>query len=314
MLGTGRMGTFLAQWLRAHPDVEDVLVGSIRAGTVEAVLDAGPDAVVIASATPDHPSQVRACAERGLPMLCEKPISLTLPETRATLAAAGDLLQVSFERRFDPGFAEARRLVAEGGLGALYSVRLTSFDHEPSPEHFIPGSGGIFRDMHIHDFDTVRWLTGAEVAEVYAVGDVRQWDRYARHGDVDTAAVVLTMADGLPVLVAGARHDPRGYDCRAELLGSEDSVAVGVNARTPLRSLEPGAPAAGANPYTGFLDRFSPAFDAELRAWLEFVHRGGQSPCPGEASLHALRIAVACERSRAEKRVVALREVDDDGA
>jgi myo-inositol 2-dehydrogenase/D-chiro-inositol 1-dehydrogenase len=314
VLGTGRMGAFRAEWLRAHPDVDEVLVGSIRAGTVGAALDAEPDAVVIASATPDHAWQIKACAERGLRMLCEKPIALTLAETRAALDAAGDLLQVSFERRFDPGFAAARELVESGGLGTLYSVRLASYDHEPSPEHFIPGSGGIFRDMHIHDFDTVRFLTGGDVAEVYAVGAVRKWERYAHHGDVDTAAILLTMADGLPVVVSGARHDPRGYDCRAELLGSEDSIAVGVDERTPLRSVEPSAAPPGDDPYVGFFDRFAGAFDGELRAWLEFVRGERENPCPGIEALHALRVAVACDRSRAEGRPVATSSVTDDAA
>jgi myo-inositol 2-dehydrogenase / D-chiro-inositol 1-dehydrogenase len=308
------MGAFRADWLRTHTGVEEVLVGSIRAGTVEAALDARPDAVVIASATPDHAAQIRACAERGLPMLCEKPIALTLAETRSALDAAGGLLQVSFERRFDPGFAEARRLVSEGGLGTLYCVRMASYDHEPSPEHFIPGSGGIFRDMHIHDFDTARWLTGAEVEHVYAVGAVRRWERYARHGDVDTATIVLTMADGLPVVVSGARHDPRGYDCRAELLGSEDSIAVGLDERTPLRSVEASVPPTGSNPYVGFLDRFAAAFDGELRAWLEFVRGERENACPGVEALHALRVAVACDRSRAEGRPVATSSVSDNRA
>src|SRR5437868_4232397 len=98
------MGAFRAEWLRAHPDVDDVIVGSIRACTVEAALEAEPDAVVIASATPHHAEQIRACAERRLPMLCEKPIALTLAETRAALDVAGDRIQVAFERRFDPGF------------------------------------------------------------------------------------------------------------------------------------------------------------------------------------------------------------------
>jgi myo-inositol 2-dehydrogenase/D-chiro-inositol 1-dehydrogenase len=314
VLGTGRMGTFRADWLRTHPDVEEVLVGSIRAGTVEAALDARPDAVVIASATPDHAAQIRACADRGLPMLCEKPIALTLAETRSALDAATDLLQVSFERRFDPGFAEARRLVSEGALGTLYCVRMASYDHEPSPEHFIPSSGGIFRDMHIHDFDTARWLTGAEVEHVYAVGAVRQWERYAKHGDVDTATIVLTMAGGLSVVISGARHDPRGYDCRAELLGSEDSIAVGLDQRTPLRSVEPSAPPPGSDPYVGFLDRFAAAFDGELRAWLHFIRGERENACPGVEALHALRVAVACDRSRAEGRPVALSSVRDDGA
>jgi len=312
VLGTGRMGAFRADWLRSQPDVEEVLVGSVRERTVEAALDARPDAVVIASATPDHAPQIRACAERGLPMLCEKPIALTLAETRAALDAAGDLIQVAFQRRFDPGFAEARRLVASGALGTLYSVRMVSLDHEPSPEHFIPGSGGIFRDMLIHDFDAARWLTGAEVEQVYAVGTVRQWERFAKHGDVDTAAIVLTMTGGLPVVVSGSRHDPRGYDFRAELLGSADSIAVGLDARTPLRSVEASAPPPGSNPYTAFLDRFAAAFDGELRAWLAFVRGERENPCRGVAALDALRVAVACDRSRTEGRPVRIGEVGDD--
>jgi myo-inositol 2-dehydrogenase/D-chiro-inositol 1-dehydrogenase len=314
VLGTGRIGAYRADWLRAHPDVEEVLVGSLRAGTVQSALAASPDAVVISSATPDHPAQIRACAERGLPMLCEKPVALTLRETRDALEAGGELLQVSFQRRFDPGYAEARRLVAEGRLGSLYSVRMCAFDHEPSPEHFIPGSGGIFRDLHIHDFDVARWLTGNEVDRVYAVGAVRRWERFARHGDVDTSAILLTMADGLPVTIAGSRHDPRGQDFRVELLASEDSIAVGLDEQTPLRSVEKNAPELGTRPYAGFLDRFAAAFDAELEAWLEFARGERANPCPGVEALHALRVAVACDRSRAEGRVVALAEIGDDDA
>ena len=312
VLGTGRIGAYRADWLRSHPDVEEVLVGSIRAGTVESVLDARPDAVVISSATPDHPAQIRACAKRGLPMLCEKPIALTLRETREALDAGGELLQVSFQRRFDPGFAEARRLVVEGALGTLYCVRMCAYDHEPSPEHFIPGSGGIFRDLHIHDFDAARWLTGSEVDRVYATGAVRRWERFAKYGDVDTSAVLLTMGDGLPVVVTGSRHDPRGYDFRVELLASDDSITVGLDERTPLRSVEANAPTLGTRPYDGFLERFAAAFDAELRAWLEFVRGERGNPCPGVEALHALRIAVACDRSRAEGRAVPISEVSDD--
>jgi myo-inositol 2-dehydrogenase/D-chiro-inositol 1-dehydrogenase len=311
VLGTGRMGAFRGDWLGRQPSVEEVLVGSVRAGTVEAVLDARPDAVVISSATPDHPAQIAASAERGLPMLCEKPIALTLRETRAALEAAGPLLQVSFQRRFDPGFAEARRLVSSGALGTLYCVRLSSYDHEPAPEHFIPGSGGIFRDLHVHDFDMARWLTGFEVEDVYATGAVRKWERFERHGDVDTSAALLTLEGGLPVLVSGTRHDPLGYDLRAELLGSEDSVAVGLDERTPLRSLEETGPHPGGRPYTGFLDRFARAFAAELDAWLEFVRGERENPCPGVEALHALHVAIACDRSRAERRVVRMSEVED---
>jgi myo-inositol 2-dehydrogenase/D-chiro-inositol 1-dehydrogenase len=120
------------------------------------------------------------------------------------------------------------------------------------------------------------------------------------------------MEGGLPVLVAGSRHDPRGYDFRAELLGSADSVAVGLDRRTPLRSVEQTGPELGADPYTGFLDRFAPAFDAELRAWLEVVRDERENPCPGVEAFHALRVARACDRSRAEARVVRVDEVGED--
>jgi myo-inositol 2-dehydrogenase / D-chiro-inositol 1-dehydrogenase len=313
VLGTGRMGAYRADWLRRHPDVEEVVVGRVRAGTDEEALDAGVDAAVISSATPDHVAHVELCAGRGLPMLCEKPIALTLRETAAAVERAGPLLQVSFQRRFDPGFAEARRLVESGVLGTLYCIRMVSFDHEPSPEHFIPGSGGIVRDLQIHDVDAARWLTGLEVESVYATGAVRRWERFARHGDLDTSVLVLTMADGLPVVATGTRHDPRGYDVRLELLGAEDSVAVGLGARTPLRSVEDDRPVLAGPPYRGFLDRFERAFDAEMRAWLELVQGRRENPCPGIEALHALRVALACNRSREDRRAVAVGEVVDDG-
>src|SRR5262249_24809012 len=153
---------------------------------------------------------------------------------------------------------------------------MCAYDHEPSPEHFIPGSGGIFRDLHVHDFDVARWLTGSEVERVYALGSFRRWERFARHDDVDTAAILLTMDDGLAVVVTGSRHNPRGYDFRLEVLASDDSISVGLDERTPLRPLEASAPQfgttlLGAGPYVGFLDRYAAAFDAEMHAWLEFA-------------------------------------------
>jgi myo-inositol 2-dehydrogenase/D-chiro-inositol 1-dehydrogenase len=112
-------------------------------------------------------------------------------------------------------------------------------------------------------------------------------------------------------VAVGARHDPRGYDVRMELLGSEDSIAVGLDERTPLRSVEDDAPAFVGATYRGFLDRFERAYDAEMRAWLEFVRGRCENPCPGVEALHALRIAIACNRSREEGRVVAVAEVVD---
>jgi myo-inositol 2-dehydrogenase/D-chiro-inositol 1-dehydrogenase len=332
VLGTGRMGAYRAEWFARRPEVERVLVGSKtaararafaariggEAGSYEEVLDRAPDAAVISTATPEHTALIHECAKRGLAMLCEKPVALTLEETEEALTAADEArveIQLSFQRRFDPGWREARRLREAGLLGVLYTIRINSHDHEPSPAEYIPTSGGIFRDLHVHDFDIVRWFTGREVDTVYAVGAVRAWERFAEHDDVDTANVVLVLDDGLPVVVSGARHNPRGYDFRAEIFGSLDSVAVGLDERTPIRSVEPGSPVAaghgplGRRPYRGFLDRFASSFDAEMTAFLEFLTGRRSNPCPASESLRALRIALACDRSRTEGRPVSVNEV-----
>jgi len=308
------MGSFRARALATHPEVDEVVIGSRREGTIEAVLESDLDAVVISTSTAEHDAQIVRCAERGLPILCEKPVALTLRDTREAVDAAGRAgvaLQVAFQRRFDPSFRRARELIADGSLGTVYSVRMLAHDHEPSPEHFIPTSGGIYRDLHIHDFDMARWLTGAGVDTVYAVGAVRRWERFARHGDVDTAAILLTMTDGTPVLVSGTRHNPRGFDFRTEIFGSEDSVTLGLDARTPIRSLDPGAPPPPRDPYAGFLDRFAAALHAETEAFVELLQGRRENPCPGSDALEALRVAVACDRSRAEGRAVRLAEVTD---
>jgi myo-inositol 2-dehydrogenase/D-chiro-inositol 1-dehydrogenase len=311
------MGAFRAQQVRTrgHEPVVASRTPSRGRPLVEVLQEERLDAAIVSNPTHYHPGCVAACVERGLPVLCEKPIALTLRETRETLGlveAAGGTLQVSFQRRFDPGFAAARAAVTNGSLGTLYVIRLNSHDHEPSPEDYIPTSGGIFRDLHVHDFDIARWLTGLEVAQVSAWATVRKWQRFAEGGDADTAAVLMTLSDGVPVLLSGTRHGPHGYDFRAELFGSDDSVAVGLDSRTPIRSLEADGPALPAKPWRGFLDRFGAAFEAEFDAWLQLVGGQRQNPCPGEESLEALRVAIACDRSAREARPVRVEEVTDD--
>lgn len=311
------MGAFRAQQVRTrgHEPVVASRTPSRGRLLVDVLKEEHLDAAIVSNPTQYHPGCVAACVERGLPVLCEKPIALTLRETRETLSlvdAAGGTLQVSFQRRFDPGFAAARAAVTNGSLGTLYVIRLNSHDHEPSPKDYIPTSGGIFRDLHVHDFDIARWLTGMDVAQVYAWATVRKWQRFAESGDADTAAVLLTLSDGVPVLLSGTRHGPHGYDFRAELFGSDDSVAVGLDSHTPIRSLEADGPGLPANPWRGFLDRFGAAFEAEFDAWLQVVAGQRRNPCPGGESLKALRIAVACDRSAREARPVRVEEVTDD--
>jgi myo-inositol 2-dehydrogenase / D-chiro-inositol 1-dehydrogenase len=316
ILGTGRMGRARAGLLRSE---EVLLAGSDPARTaavaaecgatpvtVDEALASAPAGVVVASATERHAEQLLAAAELGVPVLCEKPIALTVADTRAAVDAlvrSGAVVQVGFQRRFDPEIAAAR----DHEVGTLYSLRITARDADPAEEHYIPGSGGIFRDMHVHDFDLARWITGREVATVYATGAVRGFERFARHDDVDTSAIVLTMDDGMPVTIDGSRHDPCGYDVRLELLGSQDALVVGLGERTPLRRV--GAPPpAGA--WSSFVERFADAFARETAAFAALVRDGGESPCPPESALEALRVAVACDISRREGRPVALSEVE----
>jgi myo-inositol 2-dehydrogenase / D-chiro-inositol 1-dehydrogenase len=326
LLGTGRIGAFHARSLAANPLVSDLVVHDAVpdraerlaeelharcAASPEALVAAGVDALVIAAATPAHAPLLHLAAGAGLPAFCEKPVALDLETTDGVLervAAAGTLLQVGFQRRFDPGYRAAREAVSSGSLGELYLVRAAGHDPAPPPEEYVATSGGIWRDLLIHDFDVVPWVTGQDVVEVYADGAARS-ELFERCGDVDTAAAVLRFAGGLLGVVSGSRHDPRGYDVRLELLGSGDSAVVGLDGRTPLRSLEPGVPGPTAPGYRDFMERFATAYRAELQAFLEAVRDGLPSPCSGEEARRALRLAVAAERSRAEHRPVAVWEV-----
>jgi myo-inositol 2-dehydrogenase / D-chiro-inositol 1-dehydrogenase len=250
--------------------------------------------------------------QAGIPAFCEKPIALGYEETVEVVEeveSSGATLQIGFQRRFDAGYSEAKRLIENGALGTLYSIRLATHDPEPPPEEYIPASGGIFRDLHIHDFDILRWLTGGEVEEVFATGSVRGFDFFAEHGDVDTSAALIRMKDGVVAVLTGGRHDPLGYDVRAEVFGSEDSIAVGVDRRTPLRSVEPGMPPPEKPAYPNFQERFLDAYSAEMKHFLSVVRGEAENPCTARDALEALRIAMAADRSLAEHRPVSISEV-----
>lgn len=326
LLGAGRIGRLHGRLLSDTPGVDELIVAdaasdrsaelaaeirATAAPSIEAAID-GADAVVIAAATDAHASLIRASIDRGLPTFCEKPLAGDLESTIAVAAeatAAGIPLQIGFQRRFDPGYVEARRLLASGELGTLYAFRLAGHDPAPPHEAYIPVSGGLFRDFSIHDFDVIRWLTGQEVVEVYAVGAVRGFDVFAKYGDVDTAVATLTMGDGAIGAMTVARHDPLGYDVRAELFGSRDSISVGLGPRTPMHSVEPGvAPPAGPA-WPDFLDRFHSAYVAEFEAFVRVARGEIESPCTAADGLAALRIAEAATRSLHEHRPVRLDEI-----
>jgi myo-inositol 2-dehydrogenase/D-chiro-inositol 1-dehydrogenase len=258
-----------------------------------------------------HGSLVSLAAQARLPAFCEKPVALELPVLDAVIAetaAAGTFVQVGFQRRFDAGYRAAREAVASGALGDVLVVRAATHDPAPPPEEFIARSGGIFRDLLIHDLDAVRFVTGREIAEVYADGSVRHTAWFERLGDVDVATAVLRLDDGTLAIVSGTRHEPLGYDVRLEVLGSGDSVAVGVGSRAAYRSVEPDAPVTAPG-YASFVERFGAAYRAELAQFVSLVRSAGPSPCSLADARAALAAALAADRSRAEHRPVRVHEV-----
>ena len=322
VVGVGRIGLFHARTLLALDGVAALTIadadaarakqvaddiGASAAETPEALVEAGVDALVIATNTAGHAPLLALAARAGLPAFCEKPVSLDLEpldELIEEVDRAGTLVQIGFQRRFDAGYRAARDAVAAGTLGNLLVLRAATHDPAPPSQEYIAASGGIFRDLHIHDFDAIRFVTGQEVAEVYADGAVREAAWFERYGDVDTAVAVLRLSGGTLAVLTGTRHDPLGYDVRLELFGTADSIAAGLDARSPLRSVEPGAPAPPGPGYANFLERFEPAYQDELAAFVSTVRDGGPSRCPLSEARAALVVALAADRSRAERRPI----------
>ncbi len=326
VIGVGRIGRFHAQVLRANPHVEKLVVvdrdlarGDAIATALQAI--AAPsvaelltqvDGVVIASPTDTHATIIEQAVRAGVPTFCEKPVALDLASTRRVVALVAEhhgTVQMGFQRRFDAGYIAARHAVQSGALGRVYNVRIAGHDPAPPPESYLASSGGIFRDLHIHDFDIVRWVLGQDIVEVYAQGAVLVDDMFTRQNDVDTIAGTLRFSSGALGVMTGGRHNPLGYDIRMELFGSKDSVTVGWDNRTPMHSLEPGMPAAPANAYPMFLDRFDAAYRAELEMFVDVVAGRAENPCTVADAEQSLLVALACDRSRELHRPVMIAEI-----
>jgi myo-inositol 2-dehydrogenase/D-chiro-inositol 1-dehydrogenase len=325
LAGTGRIGAFHADTLNRLDAVDSVVIADIDTARAEATagklgvefvpgIDAlftsGLDGVVIAAATGAHQELIGRGVAAGLPVFCEKPVAPDIPGTVAVLDTIGESpVQIGFQRRFDAGYASARSDLASGKLGWLHTIRANTFDPAPPPAEYIKTSGGFFRDCSVHDFDILRWVTGREVVEVYAIGSNRGAEFFREADDVDTMGAVLTLDDDSIALVSGTRYNAAGYDVRMELLGSADSVSVGLDQQLPLRSAEAGIswPTGPAHPT--FIERFRAAYETELRAFTQLVAGEIASPCTVRDALEAFYVAEACELSRREHRPVRVAEV-----
>ena len=328
LCGAGHIGAVHAANLAASDRVTELVVADLdtaratdlatRTGAAAATPDEAfaltPDAVVIAAPTPAHAGLVRRAVAAGIPCFCEKPLSGDVDETVALVReveAAGADRPGRLHAPVRPGIRALRDMIGRGELGRVHTMHVATHDHEPPDEAYVAVSGGMFRDQLIHDFDMIRWVTASEVASVYATGAVRAIDFADRYGDVDTCALVLTMTGGELVLLAGTREDGRGEDVRIEAIGSKDSAAAGLNARTPLRILDPIGVELDHPPYADWIDRFAGAYAAEMEHFLNVATGAAESACEPRDALNTLLVAVAAERSRAAGGPVDVQHADD---
>jgi myo-inositol 2-dehydrogenase / D-chiro-inositol 1-dehydrogenase len=332
VIGVGRIGRMHAELLarqvpgatlatvfdafaEAAADVGAELGVPVAASVEEVLAAPDVDAVAICAPTDTHADLLVAAAGAGKPAFCEKPISLDLPEVDralAAVAAAGIPVQVGFNRRFDPAHESVARAVADGTLGDVRLVRISSRDPAPPPMEYVRGSGGIFLDMTIHDFDMARYVTGSEVVEVFARGAVRVDPGFAEAGDVDTAVVTLTHENGCLTVIDNSRETAYGYDQRVEAFGAL-GMAASENplAHTGIVRTADGT-SAPALPYF-FLDRYVPSYVREWEAFVGAVCDGREPPVTVADGRAPLVIGLAAWRSLREGRPVKLAEVDGSG-
>ena len=328
VLGAGRIGSMHAALLSgAVPgarlagvaDTADALAercaaahGVAAAPAGDLIADERVDAVAICTPTETHPALIEAAAAAGKAIFCEKPISLDLGEVDRALAAvarAGVPLMVGFNRRFDPAHRSVRDAVSAGELGEPSLARITSRDPAPPPLSYAAGSGGLFRDMTIHDFDMARYVVGSEVTEVYARGAVRLVPELVELGDVDTAVVTLVHANGCLTVIDNSRQATYGYDQRVEVLGPLGMAA----SENPLPHTGMRADASGLRHSVlsdFFIERYRHSYLAQWEAFVTALADTAVPPTTGADGRAALVLALAAQRSLEEHRPVAVAELD----
>ena len=296
LLGAGRIGQTHARTTRfldsvalvavsdAIPAVAEALAAAYGCDvrTSDAIIAADDiDAVLICTPTTTHFDLIHQCCDAGKAIFCEKPIDLDINRTRACaakVAEAGVPFLTAFNRRFDPQFAHARTQIQAGVIGDVEMVTILSRDPAPPPIGYIQQSGGLFKDMMIHDFDMARFLLGEDPVEVFATGSSLVDPAIGEAGDVDTATATLKTASGKIATITNSRRAPYGYDQRAEVHGSKGMLRVGnIPSHTIEVATEAGFQAAPTMHF--FLERYEAAYRAELVHFVEALE-AGQPPAP----------------------------------
>ena len=326
LLGAGRIGNVHADAISSHPQsalvaVSDAFADNAQAlanrhgcqvrSSEEIIANSAIDAVLVATPTDTHSDLIEAAAAAGKAVLCEKPVDLSLARASACLDAVGDKaasIMIGFNRRFDPSFAALRAAIDAGEIGKTELLSITSFDPAPPPIAYIKVSGGLFRDMMIHDFDMANFIMGQAPVSVTAVGTSVVDPAIGAAGDVDTAVVTLTYADGRIAVIKNSRRAVYGYDQRIEVLGSEGLLqAQNVLENTVVKSTTAGV--SSAKPTYFFLERYMPAYRAEWAAFVAAVQDKSDMPVNLHDGVAALTMAEAATRSAQTGLPVALAEV-----
>lgn len=324
LLGAGRIGKLHAENiirrlpqfdLQAIADpcldfawAESLAVARPSKNVEEVLFDPNLDAVLIASPSSLHIEHLRAASESGKAIFCEKPIGLDEDEIAQVLSvvkANNTLLQLGFNRRFDPSFAEIQKQVQAGVIGSPHLVKITSRDPSCPTKAYCATSGGMFMDMTIHDFDMARFLTQSEVVEVYASGAVLINPDFKELDDVDTAIIQLRFANGALGVIDNSRQAVYGYDQRIEVFGSA-GMLVAANHTPHSVTHYSQAYNSQANPLPFFLERYQQAYIAQLESFYQAWIKKTPSAVSGKDGLQALRIAKAAKLSLINNAPVSL--------
>ena len=326
LLGAGRIGNVHAKAISTHPQSKLVAVSDVNAEAAaklaglygaearsnEAIIDdPSIGAVLIATSTNTHSDLIEAATRAGKAVLCEKPVDLSLARAQACLKAAsvtGRPVMIGFNRRFDPNFAALKAAADGGEIGKSELLSITSFDPAPPPISYVKVSGGLFRDMMIHDFDLACWIMGASPDQVTAVGTSIVDPEIGAAGDVDTAVATLHYSDGRIAVIKNSRRAAYGYDQRIELLGSKGLLSVdNVLENTVSKATAAGVVA--AKPEFFFLERYTRAYGAEWAAFVDAVTKNSPLPVTLADGVNALAVAEAATRSAKTKSTVDLASV-----
>ena len=271
------------------------------------------DAVVICSPTDTHADYVVKAARAGKQIFCEKPLDLSLERVQEVLEIvkeAGIKLMLGFNRRFDPEFKKIRQLVDNGSVGDPQILKITSRDPGPPPVSYIKVSGGMFRDVTIHDFDMARFISGKEVKEVFAKATVKVDPEIGEAGDVDTAVIILTFEDDSMALIDNCRKAAYGYDQRLEVFGSR-GMAQAENNFSNNHKLYTEAGVSGDLPLHFFLERYDASYNQEIREFIDALVLGSEMPVDGEDGLISIAMGLAAKKSLKENRPVLMTEILD---